>query len=80
MGQLTSGERYVNAFLNVTNSHVRLVGWKGTQLTTYCHEVLAVEMMTLTFNAYVSGAIRQKVELIGKIRIRVGFLIARGHP
>ena len=80
MVQQTSGERLGNAFLNVTNSHVSIVEWKAIRLTISCHAVLGVEMMTLTFNVYVSGAIRQKVELIGKIQIRAGFLIAQGHP
>jgi hypothetical protein len=34
MAQLPGGARYVSAFLNVTNTHVRFVEWKATQLTT----------------------------------------------
>jgi hypothetical protein len=80
MVQPANGAKYVNEFLNVTNSHVSIVEWKETRLTISCHVVLGVEMMTLTFNAYVSGAIHQRVELIGKIQIRAGFLIAHRHP
>ena len=34
MVQLPGGARYVSAFFNVTNTHVRFAEWKATQLTT----------------------------------------------
>ena len=34
MVQLPGGARYVNAFWNVTNTHVRFAEWKATPLTT----------------------------------------------
>jgi hypothetical protein len=80
MVQQTNGERLGNAFLNATNSHVSIVEWKATQLTTYCHAVLGVKIMKATFNACVTGVIHQKAVLIAKIPTRVVFLIARGHP
>jgi hypothetical protein len=80
MVQQVSGARFVNGFLNVTNSHVSIVEWKATRLTIFCHAVLGVEMMISIFNACVSGAIHQKAVSIVKIPTRVVFLIAQGHP
>ena len=60
MVQLPGGARYVSAFWNVTNTHVRFVEWKATLLTTFWREVQAVMITNQTFNAYVPGAIHQK--------------------
>jgi hypothetical protein len=80
MGQLPGGARYVNAFLNVTNSHVRFVEWKATQLTTFWQEVRAVTIMNQTFNVFVPGVIHQKAALTVQTLKQAHFLAAQGHP
>jgi hypothetical protein len=60
MAQLPGGARYVSAFLNVTNTHVRFVEWKATLLTIFWQEVQAVTITNQTFNVFVLGAIHQK--------------------
>ena len=80
MAQLLGGARYVSAFLNVTNTHVRFVEWKAIQLTTFWQEVQAVTITNQTFNVFVPGAIHQKVALIVQTLKQAHFLAAQGHP
>lgn len=86
MVQLPGGARFVSAFLNVTNSHVRFVEWKPTQLTTSFLEAVAVEMKNLICSAFVPGAIHQKAVITVKtaktleMLKQAHFLAAREHP
>jgi hypothetical protein len=60
MVRLHVGARFVSAYLNAINTHAKHADWKATRLTTLLPEVLGVEMMNSTFNAYALRVIVQK--------------------
>lgn len=86
MVQLPGGARFVSAFWNVTNTHVRFVEWKATPLTTSFLAAAGVATKNLICSAYVPGVIHQKAVITvktaktPKTHKQAHFLAAREHP